>query len=115
MEVAVVPVNFDPTANVNPNAAYYSSLLARKRNLGPLTGNGTGTVICQCTTESIGGVKWLGVIDAYCGTTSGSIAPTNNWYFFVGAFGTSNQVSGCSVAISLDVTIDFFEVGTPAG
>jgi len=112
-EAIVCPLNYDPTANVNPGVFIYANLLSRKKSLGPLTGNGVGTISHEMTTEHIGGTKWLGVADDYSAATSGG-SPTNNWFWFIGTFGTSNGVSGVAASVDVDITLEFYEVTSPA-
>jgi hypothetical protein len=107
-------VNFDPTANANPNQAYYSSLLSKKTVLGPLTGNGITTIKSEFSTEEISGQKWLAVADNYSAPTSGASAPANNWYWFIGSNSFNNNVSGVGVSVDLDIVVEFYEIATPA-
>jgi len=114
VEAIICPLNYDPTANVSPGVFIYASLLSKKTALGPLTGNGVATLTHSMTTEHIGGTKWLGVNDDYCAPTTGG-APNKSWFWFVGTFGTSNGVNGVACSIDVDMTIEFFEVTSPAG
>jgi hypothetical protein len=51
--------------------------------------------------------------DNTCGTTAGA-SPANNIWFYVGAYSTTNQVSGVSYDIVFDIDIEFFELASPS-
>jgi hypothetical protein len=110
----VCPVNFDPGANTAASANYFSNPLSKKGILGYSTGNSTCVVSNSMKTDTFAGVKWEGVIDNYCGTTTGSLVPSNNWYWFVGTYTSPAMTNGCIAFIDLSVDICFFEETSPS-
>jgi hypothetical protein len=109
----ICPTNSDPGANATPVVLFMSSTLARKKTIGPLTGNGVATIVHQISTSDIGGVRDLQIFDSYVGAVAGG-APAQNWYWFVGIFGTSNFVNGVAVDLNVDIELEFFELQQPA-
>lgn len=111
--VYICPLNYDPTANISPNVFLLSSTLCKKSIIGPLTGMNTHTLTDACSTNSIGGVRDLGILDGYCAQTSGG-APANSWFWAVGINSFSNLSNGVSLIVDLECEIEFFELTSPA-
>jgi len=112
--VCLCPVNTDPGANTSNYANYFSSTLARTKTLGPLTGNSAGNLSHAISTNVIAGVRDLQQLDNYVGNSAGT-APTNNWYWFVGAESfTSFTTAGVAAQIKVFVEIEFFELLNPS-
>jgi hypothetical protein len=113
MNYCVCPVNVDPGANTANWLNYFSSRLATTGATGPLTGNGVVTLSNHRTTEEMGGVASLMVLDGYCGAST--TAPVNNWYWFVGFYNPATVASaGSLVNVEIDEEIEFFEVASPS-
>jgi hypothetical protein len=112
--VYVCPLNYDPTANISPNVFLLSSMLCQKTIIGPLTGMNTHTITHAASTDVIGGVRDLGILDGYCAATTGG-SPANNWYWAVGLNSFSNLVNGISLTVDMECEIEFFELTSPAG
>jgi len=113
----ICPINYDPTANYNLATAtsIRGQDVCRAVMLGPLTGVSTKRVSCGASTARFAGVRWTGQTDFYSGPTSGSSAPTNNWYFTVGVTSPQALVNGVTLDVVLHLEIEFFEVNTPTG
>jgi len=114
VEVYLCPVNVDPTANYTLAQAqvYLSQRLSKSTVLGPLTGNGIGTLTDSQTTAAFGGASNLEVTDNYSALTSG-VSPLNNWFWTVGLVGHANAVSGCDFRVEIDIDLEFYEVTSP--
>lgn len=113
--VYITPINYDPGANATPTEFLTGSMLCRKKVLGPLTGEGTGTVSSSISTNVLTGIKDVQVADSYTAPTSGASTPANSWYWAFGSIGTAVGVSGVAVNFNLECTIEFFELTNPAG
>jgi len=111
----VCPVNYDPTANVTPIVFLTSSLLCKKKTIGPLTGNGICTLTKSYSTAAFAGVQDHQVLDGYCAPFSGSAPPSNSWFWAVGIFGTANLVNGVAADIDIISEYECFELASPAG
>lgn len=109
--VAICPVNFDPTANTASFQQYLSQTICRKRPIGPLTGNGIATIHHRVSTAGFAGALSRS-LDPYVGSTAGT-PPTNNIFWLVGAYLAAIQTTGVYVSVSVNCTIEFFELSTP--
>lgn len=109
----VTPLNYDPGSNATPQGFMLSSTLCKKFLLGNTNGNGIGLIRHGISTDVIAGVRDVQVTDTYVGTTSGSAAPANSWYWAVGIASSANQVTGVYVDIDMQCEIEFFELANP--
>lgn len=114
--VWVCPGNFDPTANTANFQYYLSSRNSKKAYLGGNQGNNRCTLTLPWTEVSaFGGASTSGMqIDNYCGRTDGSVLPGNNMWVAFGNYGDAVGVTGVDYSIDIEVTIEFFELTTPA-
>jgi len=112
--VAICPSNTDPgaTGAAATVRSYFSNPLSRHRICGPLTGANTCFVRASASTAQFGGVAWTGQIDSYSAT--GSTAPSNNWYFFIGLETNGTLVNGIFVDVKITIVVDFFEYANPS-
>jgi hypothetical protein len=113
----VCPVNTDPGANYAGAVAqqYLANLLSKRKDIGPLTGNGICQITDEQSTDGFAGAKNTKTIDNYVGSTNGGTLPTNQWYWTVGLIASQAMVSGVDVDVQLDIDVDFFEVLSPTG
>jgi len=65
------------------------------------------TIKHKMTTEGFAGSRWTGIDDLYSG--NGTTAPSNNWYWVVGAQSLVALVNGMTVNVVIDVTFVSFE------
>lgn len=111
----ICPANTDPGSNTANYKNYFSSTLGRTKTIGPLTGNSAGVLSHAASTNVIGGVKDMQVLDGYCGSTNGGTVPPNNWWWFVGVLGFSNFTgAGLGIQASIEVEVEFFELLNPS-
>lgn len=111
----ICPVNFDPTNNTANYQNYFSSKLSVQKLIGPLTGFGVCRLSNSCTTADFGGVPDTQQLDPYCATTTGSVSPANNYYWFIGWKGAAvGTAAGVQLNVVIDVDIEFFELGSPS-
>lgn len=115
VQVYLVPVNYDPTANANPFVFMTSSMLCKKVVLGPSTGNGVGKLTHGMSTAAFTGIRDVQVADSYSAPTSGASSPANNWFWAIGGNGTSVFASGVAISIDMECEVDFFELTNPTG
>lgn len=110
------PVNQDPGANYNSTNAqtYLSQRNSKSACVGPLTGNGIATIKDSQSTAEFGGARNLQVIDNYCGSTSGGVVPSNNWWWTVGILSLNNFITGVNANVVIDVEVEFFELLSPS-
>jgi len=106
-------VNNDPGSNSSFYQAYLSSRESRRKVLGPLTGNGIGTLVGQCSVSSFSGIANVGVDDNTTASVAG-VAPTNNIWLAIGAVCATAFVSGIYIDLQLEVTLDFYELQSPS-
>jgi len=108
----VMPSNADLGANYSGTIAgqQLSNTFSRIALVGPLTGKNTVTIKSNDTVADYGGSWDREVIDTYVGSTAGG-APSNNWYWNVGAIGSSPfTAAGVDVMIIITVKLEFFEL-----
>jgi len=112
----VIPVNYDPTANhvAATTVQFLSQANSHDRPVGSITGMSTCVINHGATTATFGGASNLGVLDPYTAPTSGSSAPTNNWYWDVLFYPAQAIVSGCLVHIKMKVNVEFLELNSPS-
>jgi len=112
----VIPVNYDPTANhvSATTVQFLSQANSHDRPVGSITGMSTCVINHGATTATFGGASNLGVLDPYTAPTSGSSAPTNNWYWDVLFYPAQAIVSGCLVHIKMKVNVEFLELNSPS-
>jgi hypothetical protein len=116
VEVYVSAVNSDPGANYSVGTAqtYCAQRTSKSMEIGPLTGNGIGTLKDRQLTSRFGGAVNTLTTDFYVGTTGGT-APSNNWYWTVGVISVpSNLSAGVQLRVVMDIDLEFFEVSAPA-
>jgi len=110
--VYLCAVNFDPGANSTSFQTFLSSRECRKKFLGPLTGNGMGTLVHRVQIADFTGASNLGTSDPYSALTNA--IPANNTFHMVGAVALVNLVNGVDFTLDVDFDIDFFELASPA-
>lgn len=111
--VFLTPFNVDPGANANNQLACLTNPRTSSATLGPLTGNGIATISQSETVWKYGGSMNPMLADVYSGSTTGS-SPTNNMYVELGSYGTANGVSGVLCELTIDITLQFFELQDPS-
>jgi hypothetical protein len=115
VNVYVLPMNFDPTANSTNYEEFVSNPLCKQRMIGPLTGNGVTLLTHNATTAQFAGSMNPHVADYYSGPTSGASAPVNSWYWTYGfTTGGSVIVNGITTNVQVFMDAEFYELGTPA-
>lgn len=110
--VYIMPSNADLGANFSGAIAgqQLSNTFSKIQLIGPLTGKGTVTLKSHNSTARYGGSWDTGTIDTYVGATSGG-APSNNWYWNVGAVGSSPfTAAGVDIMVAITVELEFFEL-----
>jgi hypothetical protein len=110
----VCPVNSDPGANSLSFVNYFSNPLSKKSSFGALSGMSVAKVSGSAKTDMFAGAKWTGAFDAYCGFTTGSPNPTNNWYWYIGFYCQPAMTNGVWAFIDLAVDLCFFEEQLPS-
>jgi len=111
----LTPVNEAVTINDPAFDVYLDQPRVQKRYLGPLTGNGTGSIYQTNKTSTFAGAPEVDAVDFYVGQTDlTGPRPTNNWYYCVGVSNNgTNLSSGVDVDVNITWTIRFFEKNTP--
>jgi len=104
--------NQDPGANLATPQPLMSNRTSRHGVLGLGTGQGTCSIRNHASTSIFAGVANVGQDDAYSALSGNS--PTNNWWWAVGVFSTGSIANGVHVDVRMDVTVEFYEVGTPS-
>lgn len=111
----VCPVNTDPGQNTANFAQYMSNRLSVQGVVGPLTGQGVRSLSCSQSTGDFAGVPDTQQLDTYCGSTNGGTAPTNNWYWLVGAITDGTVLSaGVVINVMINMDVEFFELLSPS-
>lgn len=109
------PSNIALTNNMAGWQAIFSNLRSNHALAATSTGNSLSAPLTGgCSIEDFSGVKWTGQLDAYCGPTSGSSAPVNAVYLFIGATTLGTPTFGATVDVVLDLEVEFFELLNPA-
>jgi len=105
--------NVDPGANSTVAQEYISNRRARVDIVGNSSGNSKSRMLkIDSSIANFGGVIWTGQLDTY--SSSVTSTPTNNIFFVVGCQTTSAMTMGVAAMIYIDLSIEFFELASPA-
>lgn len=104
--------NQDPGSNTATYQPLLSNRYSVNRVIGLGTGNSSGALTLRASTAQFGGVRNVGQDDSYSALSGNS--PTNNWWFAVGVVSTGAIANGVHISFRCDLTIEFYELGTPA-
>jgi len=108
-------VNSDPNVNNVNYPRYMANAYSKTKALGPLTGNSAGEMRHRTSTSTFSGIRYTGQIDTYTGRCDGTAAPTNFWFFMVGAVSTDGTSTftvnnGIGAVCRISIMVDFFEI-----
>jgi len=111
---AICPLSANPTQN--HSATVTTQLIAQPickvKPIGSLNGNSITTIRMHKTTAQMAGAADLNIADDYASAVTG--APLLNWYWDVILYaGGGILANGALVHISVDIELEFFDVGAP--